>query len=67
MCYKETTEINQLKEKLTLIMNMIIQQYKKLCKYQSERAKVFITGLAGNKSTILSDAFSLIKLFSIQL
>lgn len=67
MCYKETKNNKDLKKKLCFIMNMMIWQYGKLCKYQGERSKKFIEHLAISKPDILSDAFTLIKLFSIQL
>ena len=41
--------------------------YDELSQSQGKRAKDFIEHLAANKADILSDAFSLIKLFSIQI
>ena len=67
ICYKETKVNKELKRKLVFIMNRLIKCYEDLSKFQGKRAKDFIEHLAVNKSDILSDAFSLIKLFSIQI
>ena len=42
MCYKENLEAEELKKTMTLVMNMILSQHDKVCKYQDERITGFI-------------------------
>ena len=65
--YKETKVVKNMKRKLVFIMNRMTKCYDELSQSQGKRAKDFIEHLAANKADILSDAFSLIKLFSIQI
>lgn len=60
MCYKE----NQ-KKIVVIAINLIIQQFEKLKKYQGERIKEYFNNLKERNQIICSDCFNLIKLFSI--
>ena len=66
MCYKETKFIEAEKKIVVTAMNMIIQQFNKLKKYQGERAKIYFDELKERNQTITADAFNLIKLFSVK-
>ena len=66
MCYKETKYVEAEKKVVVTGMNMIIQQFNKLKKYQGERAKIYFDGLKERNQTITADAFNLIKLFSVK-
>jgi hypothetical protein len=66
MCYKETKYIEAEKKIVVTAMNMIIEQFNKLKKYQGERAKIYFDGLKERNQTIIGDAFNLIKLFSVK-
>lgn len=67
MFYKETQDLSVKKMHLVLIMNMQINQHKKLCKYFDERSKKLNENLLLTKQDLLADAFSLIKLLSLKI
>ena len=65
MCYKENQILENQKKIVVIAINLIIQQFEKLKKYQGERIKEYFNNLKERNQIICSDCFNLIKLFSI--
>ena len=65
MCYKENQILENQKKIIVIAINLIIQQFEKLKKYQGERIKEYFNNLKERNQIICSDCFNLIKLFSI--
>ena len=65
MCYKENQILENQKKIIVIAINLIIQQFEKVKKYQGERIKEYFNNLKERNQIICSDCFNLIKLFSI--
>ena len=67
MCYKETKVIDAEKQIIVIAIDTIINQFRKLKKYQGERVKVFWERMNNEKENIFGDLFTLMKLITVKI
>ena len=67
MCYKENRVIEFEKRIIVIAINVIIEQFKKLKKYQGERIKQYFQKINSEKEIVFGDIYTLIKLISTTL
>ena len=67
MCYKENRVIEFEKRIIVIAINIIIEQFKKLKKYQGERIKQYFQKINSEKEIVFGDIYTLIKLISTTL
>ena len=67
MCYKETKVIDAEKQIIVIAIDTIINQFRKLKKYQGERVKVFWERINNEKENLFGDLFTLMKLISVKI
>ena len=65
ICYKENKVIEFEKRIIVIAINIIIEQFKKLKKYQDERVKQYFEKINSEKNIIFGDIYNVIKLISI--
>ena len=66
MCFNETRVVKYEKRKIAFIMNIYLEQYKKLNKYHGERIRNYFEKIKEINNVMVGDAFNLIKLLSIE-
>ena len=64
ICYKENKVIEFEKRIIVIAINIIIQQFNKLKKYQGERIKKYFQKINSEKEIVFGDIYTLIKLIS---
>lgn len=64
MCYKENIEAEQMKKNLTMIINLVMVQHEKVCKYQDERIVNFLDYFSKQYEDIAQVELNFTKLFS---
>jgi hypothetical protein len=64
ICYKENKVIEFEKRIIVIAINIIIEQFKKLKKYQGERIKQYFQKINSEKEIVFGDIYTLIKLIS---
>ena len=67
MCYKETKVIDAEKQIIVIAIDTIINQFRKLKKYQGERVKAFWGRINNEKENLFGDLFTLMKLISVKI